>query len=95
MTTSRTPSPLLGGLAPDAFMKRYWHKRPLLIRQAIPGFTAPLSRDALFALAARDDVESRLISHARKRWQLQHGPFDADDLPPLSRKQWTLLVQGA
>ncbi|WAL84437.1 cupin domain-containing protein [Pandoraea sp. XJJ-1] len=95
MTTSRTPSPLLGGLAPDAFMKRYWHKRPLLIRQAIPGFTAPLSRDALFTLAARDDVESRLISHARKRWQLEHGPFEPDDLPPLSRKQWTLLVQGA
>jgi 50S ribosomal protein L16 3-hydroxylase len=95
MTTSRSPSTLLGGLAPDAFMKRYWHKRPLLIRQAIPGFSAPLSRDALFALAAKDDVESRLISHARKRWQLEHGPFDASDLPPLTRKQWTLLVQGA
>ncbi len=94
MTTSLPPSPLLGGLAPDVFMKRYWHKRPLLIRQAIPGFTAPLSRDALFALAAQDDVESRLVSFARKRWQLAHGPFDADDLPPLTRKQWTLLVQG-
>ncbi|MFJ2991904.1 JmjC domain-containing protein [Pandoraea sp. NPDC087047] len=94
MTTSRPTLPLLGGLDPDAFMKRYWHKRPLLIRQAIPGFTAPLSRDALFALAAQDDVESRLISHARKRWQLDHGPFEADDLPPLTRKQWTLLVQG-
>uniref|UniRef100_A0A0H3WW40 Cupin n=2 Tax=Pandoraea faecigallinarum TaxID=656179 RepID=A0A0H3WW40_9BURK len=75
-------------------MKRYWHKRPLLIRQAIPGFAAPLSRDALFELAARDDVESRLVSHARNRWQLNHGPFDAGDLPPLTRKQWTLLVQG-
>ncbi|AKC70276.1 cupin [Pandoraea oxalativorans] len=94
MTTSRSPLPLLGGLAPDAFMKRYWHKRPLLIRQAIPGFSAPLSREALFALAAQDDVESRLITHARKRWQLDHGPFDIDALPPLTRKQWTLLVQG-
>ncbi|VVD90137.1 cupin [Pandoraea nosoerga] len=75
-------------------MKRYWHKRPLLIRQALPGFTAPLSREALFALAAQDDVESRLISRTRKRWQLEHGPFDAEDLPPTSRKQWTLLVQG-
>lgn len=94
MTTSRSPLPLLGDLAPDAFMKRYWHKRPLLIRQAIPDFSAPLSREALFALAAQDDVESRLITHARKRWQLDHGPFDIDDLPPLTRKQWTLLVQG-
>ncbi|AHB77402.1 MULTISPECIES: cupin domain-containing protein [Pandoraea] len=94
MTTSRPSSPPLGGLTPDAFMKRYWHKRPLLIRQAIPGFMAPLSREALFALAAQDDVESRLITHSRKRWTLEHGPFDADSLPPLSRKQWTLLVQG-
>ncbi|MGC7403787.1 JmjC domain-containing protein [Pandoraea pneumonica] len=94
MTTSKPTSTLLGGLTPDAFMKRYWHKRPLLIRQAIPGFTAPLSRDELFALAAQDDVESRLVSVARKRWQLDHGPFDVEDLPPLTRKQWTLLVQG-
>ncbi|AJP57119.1 cupin [Pandoraea vervacti] len=94
MTTSRHPLALLGDLTPDAFMKRYWHKRPLLIRQAMPGFTAPLTRDALFALAAQDDVESRLISQTRKRWQLEHGPFEADDLPALTRKQWTLLVQG-
>ncbi|GAB3625515.1 cupin domain-containing protein [Pandoraea terrae] len=88
------PSTLLGGMAPDAFMKRYWHKRPLLIRQALPGFTAPLSREALFALAGQDDVESRLVTRSRKCWQLDHGPFDRDDLPPLTRRQWTLLVQG-
>ena len=75
-------------------MRRYWQKKPLLIRQAIPGITPPLSRDELFALADDDDVESRLITHFRRRWTLDQGPFAADELPPATRRQWTLLVQG-
>ena len=58
-----TPIALLGGLSPETFMRRHWQKKPLLIRQAVPGVTPPLDRAALFALAAQDDVESRLIVH--------------------------------
>lgn len=76
-------------------MKRYWQKKPLLIRQAIPGIEAPLTRDELFALADGDDVESRLITHFRRRWALEHGPFSPDELPSPTQRQWTLLVQGA
>jgi hypothetical protein len=32
---------LLGGITPAQFLRDYWHKKPLLIRNAIPGFTAP------------------------------------------------------
>src|SRR4051812_4180369 len=84
--------PLLGGLTPAQFLRDYWHKKPLLIRQAIPGFTSPLARDALFALAARDDVESRLVSHAKRQWHMQNGPFEK--LPSTKQKNWSLLVQG-
>ncbi|WP_151447462.1 ribosomal protein uL16 3-hydroxylase [Lacisediminimonas profundi] len=83
---------LLGGLTPASFLKEYWHKKPLLIRQAIPGFTAPLSRDELFALAQRDDVESRLITHFAGKWKLTAGPLP--ELPPTTRRNWTTLVQG-
>jgi len=38
------PTPLLGNLTPTQFMRRYWQKKPLLIRQAIPNVVAPLSR---------------------------------------------------
>ncbi len=49
----------------------------------------------MFALAARDDVESRLIQrHADDRWQLRHGPLPRRALPPLAQPGWTLLVQG-
>lgn len=83
---------LLGKLTPAQFLRDYWHKKPLLIRQAIPGFKPFLSRDALFKLAADEDVESRLITHIKQQWGMQTGPFDT--LPPLKQKKWTLLIQG-
>jgi 50S ribosomal protein L16 3-hydroxylase len=89
------PTSLLGGLTPAQFMQKYWQKKPLLIRQAIPDIQAPLSRDELFELADSDDVESRLITHFRRRWALEHGPFSPDELPTPKTRQWTLLVQGA
>ena len=98
------PLQLLGGITPAEFMSKYWQKKPLLIRGAIPGFTPLLSRDELFAMAEQEDVESRLIventNPKRKKseptWTMANGPFseDATELPPLKKNNWTLLVQG-
>ena len=89
------PLTLLGGLSPATFMRRYWQKKPLLIRQAMPGFQPLLSRTALFGLAADEAVESRAIVRATDgRWQLRHGPFERRALPPFKQLAWTLLVQG-
>src|SRR3981081_1052379 len=74
---------LLGGLRAAIFLRKYWQKKPLLVRQAVAGFQGLLSRAELFALAGRDDVESRLVSHARGRWTLAQGPFRAADLKSL------------
>jgi len=83
---------LLGDLTPAQFLRDYWHKKPLLIRQALPGFQALLPRDDLFALAGRDDVESRLVTRSGGQWKLQPGPQAM--LPATSQKDWTLLLQG-
>jgi 50S ribosomal protein L16 3-hydroxylase len=86
---------LLGGLTPAEFMHRHWQKKPLLIRGAIPGFKPLLSRARLFALAADEQVESRLVIRlTRGRWKLAHGPFKRLVLPPSTDPDWTLLVQG-
>lgn len=86
---------LLGGLTPVQFMRRHWHKQPLLVRQAVPGVAPLLARTALFALAGRDDVESRLIQRGDgDRWRLRSGPLPRRALPPLTQPGWTLLVQG-
>ena len=88
------PLALLGGMTPAAFMRDIWHRKPLLIRQAVPEIVPPVSREALFELADRDEVESRLVTHFRNRWKLEHGPFAAENLPSIKTRQWTLLVQG-
>jgi len=75
------------------FMRRHWQRKPLLIRDAFPGFVTPVDADCLFRLAARADVEARLVT-AFDGWRLQHGPLARRRLPPLAKPRWTLLVQG-
>jgi 50S ribosomal protein L16 3-hydroxylase len=88
------PLALLGGLAPAQFMRRYWQKKPLLVRQAIAQFAPPVLRADLFALAGQDGVESRLVQSIKSAWKLRHGPFTRRSLPALQQPGWTLLVQG-
>ncbi|HQN64083.1 MAG TPA: cupin domain-containing protein [Methylophilus sp.] len=85
---------LLNGLSPQQFLDEYWQKKPLLIRQAIPGFTGLLSPNDLAGLACEDDVQARLISLKKNQWAVQHGPFDETDFTRLPKQDWTLLVQG-
>jgi 50S ribosomal protein L16 3-hydroxylase len=86
--------PLLGGRDAGTFLARYWQKRPLLVRGAIPGFTGVVTPRRLLQLATRDDVESRLVVRERGRWSLAHGPFRGSELRRLPARGWTLLVQG-
>lgn len=83
---------LLGGITAEEFFATYWQKKPLLIRQAIPGFKALFSPEELFEMAARDDVESRLICFFDQHWDMQNGPINK--IPLKQKKDWTLLVQG-
>ncbi|MBC7573503.1 MAG: cupin domain-containing protein [Herminiimonas sp.] len=85
---------LLGGISPDVFLRDYWHKKPLLVRQAIPDFAPLLAPAALFDLASRDDVESRIVSRSGKRWDMQRGPFAAMPAATDGQSDRTLLVQG-
>jgi 50S ribosomal protein L16 3-hydroxylase len=87
-------SPLLGGMSPAVFMRRHWQKKPLLVRQAVPGGVALIERARLFDLASHDEVESRLIVRDGARWKLRQGPLKRAALPPLKQREWTLLVQG-
>jgi 50S ribosomal protein L16 3-hydroxylase len=88
---SKTP---LGGRTVAEFLRRHWQKRPLLARNALPEFARAVRRETLFALAARDDLESRLVERRGRRWRVRHGPFDPRELERLPRSGWTLLVQG-
>lgn len=87
---------LLGNLTPAQFLKRYWQKKPLLVRGAFPAFRDPVTPDELAGLSCEEDVESRLVMErgGAKPWQVTHGPQKAARLRRLPRSHWTLLVQG-
>jgi 50S ribosomal protein L16 3-hydroxylase len=96
------PWALFGGISPNLFMERYWHKKPLLVRGAIPAFSlatqnsealdSPISAGELIKLANQDGVESRLIK--AKPWRFDAGPLTKKSIPALSKPNWTLLIQG-
>lgn len=90
---ARTHLPL--GLSPARFLRDYWQKRPLLIRNAFPGFVSPISPEDLAGLSCEDGTLGRLIRHDRASdaWQVSQGPFSEDLFPGLGDHDWTLLVQ--
>src|SRR5712664_2038771 len=82
---------LLGGLSPRTFLRRYWQKRPLFVPQALPGFGGVIDKRALARLAARDDVESRMVERRGTLRDARHGPFEK---VILKKTRSTLLVSG-
>ena len=71
------------GMSPQAFLRHYWQKRPLLIRNAFPGFVSPIEPGDLAGLACEEAALSRLISYDRARdaWSVRSGPFQEDEFP--------------
>ena len=82
-------------IEPDPFLREYWQKKPLLIRQALPGFTPELNADDIAGLACDELAESRLVtgSFPEHDWNLRYGPFTETDFANLPEANWTLLVQ--
>lgn len=82
-------------MTPAAFLRDYWQKRPLLIRQAFPNYVAPLDAHDLAGLACEPYALSRLIVHdpVTDNWQVEHGPFEEERFAHLPERDWTLLVQ--
>lgn len=83
------------GMSPAQFLRDYWQKRPLLIRQAFPDFVSPIEPNDLAGLAMEETALSRLIIHdeARDRWKVKSGPLTEKDFASTPDKNWTLLVQ--
>jgi len=89
------PLQLLGGITAREFLRDYWQKKPLLIRQAIPDFESPIDADELAGLALEEEIESRLIiENGVRPWEMRRGPFAEDEFSKLPETEWTLLVQA-
>ncbi|MEO7067030.1 MAG: cupin domain-containing protein [Rhodanobacter sp.] len=83
------------GMSPAQFLRSYWQKRPLLIRNAFANFKPPLQPDDLAGLACEPAALARLIVHdeAHDRWHVNSGPLTEADFAKTPKSHWTLLVQ--
>ena len=86
----------LGDISIEQFLAEYWQKKPVLIRNAFPGFESPVDPDEIAGLALEEDIESRIIVEdgEEHKWQLLNGPFEESIFSELPKEKWTLLVQG-
>ncbi len=85
---------ILGKTSVDTFLKKYWQKKPLLIRNAIENFQSPITEKDLFNIAQNEEAISRLIEYKQGLWQVKYGPFKKSDLPKKKNAPWTILVQN-
>jgi 50S ribosomal protein L16 3-hydroxylase len=83
------------GMPSARFLRDYWQKRPLLIRNAFPDFEPPVQPEDLAGLACEERALSRIVMHdkATDGWTLRSGPFREDEFPGMPDHDWTLLVQ--
>jgi 50S ribosomal protein L16 3-hydroxylase len=81
-----------GGLSATKFLREYWQKKPLLIRNAFPKFQGLLNKEELIFLSGTEEAPSRLISYHQGKWILLHGPFKKHNFSK-PKGNWALLVQ--
>ncbi|WP_201617098.1 cupin domain-containing protein [Psychrobacter urativorans] len=83
----------------EQFLRNYWQKKPLLIKQGLPQLIGMFEPDDILGLALDEDATARLITQSPNKqtdtpqWQLKKNPLaetDFDNLP----EQWTVLVQN-
>lgn len=87
---------ILGHLTVEEFLRDYWQKKPVLIRNAWPGFKPLLSAEELAGLSLEEEIESRIVQEEGpdEPWQVSTGPFSEDTYQNLPKEKWTLLVQA-
>jgi 50S ribosomal protein L16 3-hydroxylase len=78
----------------DVFLRDFWQKKALLIRNPWSSWSNPLAPDELAGLACEEEVESRLVTKKGDGWEVEHGPFPEDRFGRLGGEGWTLLVQA-
>jgi 50S ribosomal protein L16 3-hydroxylase len=82
-------------ISEEQFLREYWHKKPLLIRNA---FNQEDLKDfpdkkQLQQLSCREDIQSRIVfKNGAKDYSIEYGPFIESDFDEIDEHCWNLLV---
>lgn len=81
-------------ISPEIFLRDYWQKKPLLIRNGLPQIVGMFEPKDIIELAQQEDVTARLVKQfSEEKWQLKRSPLSAQDFQKLP-EQWSVLVQN-
>lgn len=77
----------LGGISPEDFLKDYWEKKPLLIKNAIANIKEFASSEDLKELAYDESFETRIVYNDNYEYfDVKHGPLIPEDF---NDRSWT------
>ncbi|GAB1657544.1 ribosomal protein uL16 3-hydroxylase [Mannheimia haemolytica] len=80
-------------ISPETFLREYWQKRPLLIRNGLPQIVGLFEPEDILELALEEEVTARLIQCENEKWSVKSSPLVEEDLEELP-VQWSVMVQN-
>ena len=84
----------LGGLTSNQFLKKYWQKMPLLIREAFDHPLLDMNLSQFIKLSNNPLCSTRLITQRNGNYQVTYGPVSRKKIKLLPKAGWTILIQG-
>ncbi|MDG2917971.1 cupin domain-containing protein [Bisgaard Taxon 10/6] len=81
-------------ISAEIFLRDYWQKKPLVMRNALPEIVGMFEPQDIFELAQSEEVTARLVrQYNDDDWRVKLSPLNAEDFADLPEK-WSVLVQN-
>ena len=82
------------GITPEIFLRDYWQKKPLIIRNGLPEIVGQFEPEDIIELAQGEDVTARLVkTFSDDNWKVFFSPLSEEDFADVPEK-WSVLVQN-
>ncbi len=79
----------------EQFLEEYWHKKPLLIRNAVSSSDLSIlpNKVQIQHLSCDENIQSRIVfKNSENQYDVEYGPFIENDFDELDQDCWNLLV---
>lgn len=81
-------------ITPEIFLRDYWQKKPLIIRNGLPEIVGQFEPQDIIELAQNEDATARLVkTFSDDDWKVFFSPLTEQDFKHLPQK-WSVLVQN-